>query len=298
MHELQQRRRWGVVRTVGADVGVIVLGIVTYFGVRGVTEGNADVAVRNAHDVLAVEKELGLDVEAGVQALLVDVDIITTLANWVYIWGHWPVIALTFAWLALHDRTVFLRLRNAMIASGLMGLCVYTTYPVAPPRLAGLGFVDTITEQSQSYRVLQPPAFVNQYAAMPSLHVGWDLVVGLALVAAASSVAVRTIGRLMPVVMGAATVLTANHYVLDVLIGAAFGLAGWAVALRLERRREARAARAAAVPAAVPAVPDPRQPDPGPQSQPHAAAPDLPGPDRIELDVPTQRSSSCDRRTS
>ena len=44
----------------------------------------------------------------------------------------------------------------------------------------------------------------------------------------------------MPVVMGAATVLTANHYVLDVLVGAAFGLAGWAVALWLERRREAR----------------------------------------------------------
>jgi membrane-associated phospholipid phosphatase len=140
----------------------------------------------------------------------------------------------------VRNRTVFLRLRNAMVASGLMGLCVYTTYPVAPPRLAGMGFVDTITEQSSSYRVLQPPAFVNQYAAMPSLHVGWDLLVGLALVAAAGSVALRTVGRLMPVVMGAATVLTANHYVLDVLVGAAFGLAGWAVALWLERRREAR----------------------------------------------------------
>jgi membrane-associated phospholipid phosphatase len=128
-----------------------------------------------------------------------------------------------------------------MVASGLMGLCVYTTYPVAPPRLAGLGFVDTISEQSSSYRVLQPPAFVNQYAAMPSLHVGWDLLVGLALVAAAGSVALRTVGRLMPVVMAAATVLTANHYVLDVLVGAAFGLAGWVVALWLERRRDARA---------------------------------------------------------
>jgi len=142
---------------------------------------------------------------------------------------------------------VFLRLRNAMVASGLMGLCVYTTYPVAPPRLADMGLVDTITEQSSSYRVLQPPAFVNQYAAMPSLHVGWDLLVGLALVAAAGSLAVRTVGRLMPVVMAAATVLTANHYVLDVLVGALFGLAGWAVALRLERRRAARAAAASPV---------------------------------------------------
>ena len=230
-----------VARMVATDVAVVASGVATYFGVRGLTAGDADAAVEHAQDVVAVEQALGLDVEAGVQELLVDVEPLTTAANWVYIWGHWPVIAVVLLWLAVRNRTVFLRLRNAMVASGLMGLCVYTTYPVAPPRLAEMGFVDTITEQSSSYRVLQPPAFVNQYAAMPSLHVGWDLLVGLALVAAAGSVVLRTLGRLMPVLMGAATVLTANHYVLDVLVGAAFGLAGWWVALRLERRREAGA---------------------------------------------------------
>ena len=232
-------------RVVATDVAVVASGVATYFGVRGLTAGDPETAVAHAHDVMAVQEALGLDVEADVQALLVDVEPLTTLANWVYIWGHWPVIVAVLLWLAVRDRTVFLRLRNAMVASGLMGLCVYTTYPVAPPRLAGMGFVDTITEQSTSYRVLQPPAFVNQYAAMPSLHVGWDLVVGMALVAAAGSLALRTVGRLMPVVMAAATVLTANHYVLDVLVGAAFGLAGWAVALRLERRRQVREAQRA-----------------------------------------------------
>ena len=236
--------RAALARTIATDVAVVAGGVATYFGVRGLTAGDAEVAVDHAEDVLALEKELGLDVEAGVQDFLVDVEPLTTLANWVYIWGHWPVIAVVLLWLAVRNRRIFLRLRNAMVASGLMGLCVYTTYPVAPPRLAGMGFVDTITEQSSSYRVLQPPAFVNQYAAMPSLHVGWDLLVGLALVAAAGSVALRTVGRLMPVVMGAATVLTANHYVLDVLVGGGLGLAGWAVALWLERRREARTAPA------------------------------------------------------
>jgi membrane-associated phospholipid phosphatase len=252
---------------VATDVAFVATGVATYFGVRGLTAGDADVAVDHAHDVLAVEKELGLDVEAGVQAFLVDVEPLTTLANWVYIWGHWPVIAVVLLWLAVRNRTLFLRLRNAMVASGLMGLCVYTTYPVAPPRLAGLGFVDTITEQSSSYRVLQPPAFVNQYAAMPSLHVGWDLLVGLALVAAAGGVALRTVGRLMPVVMGAATVLTANHYVLDVLVGAAFGLAGWAVALWLERRREARAVAPAPTVHLPQQRPAPERPAPEPCEQ-------------------------------
>jgi membrane-associated phospholipid phosphatase len=250
-------------RTIGRDVAVILTGIVVYFGVRGETAGRPEVARQHAHDLLALERALGLDVEAGVQALLVDVQPLTTAANWVYIWGHWPAIAGVLLWLALSHRTVFLRMRNAMIASGAMGLCVYSTYPVAPPRLLDAGYVDTITEQSRSYRVLQPPAFVNQYAALPSLHVGWDLVLGLSVVAAGGTVLVRTLGRLLPVVMAAATVLTANHYVLDVLLGAAFGLAGWTVALWLERRREAAAPPVRAAldpwpPGSRPAVPAPR----------------------------------------
>ncbi len=143
-------------------------------------------------------------------------------------------------WLALRDRVLFRRLRNALIASGALGLCVYTTYPVAPPRLAELGLIDTVTGSSRAYRVLQPPAFVNQYAAMPSLHVGWDLLVGMALVAAAGTAALRVVGRTMPVLMALSTVVTANHYVLDVLVGAGFGLAGWLIALRLERGRPAQ----------------------------------------------------------
>ena len=257
MSVLEGRHR-GIARTIAVDAAIVAAGVATYFGVRGLTAGSPEVAREHAADIRALERRLGLDVEAGVQDLLVEVDVLTTLANWIYIWGHWPAIALTMVWLAVTNRLVFLRLRNAMIASGLMGLCVYTTYPVAPPRLLGQGFVDTITEQSQSYRVLQPPAFVNQYAAMPSLHVGWDLLVGLAIVSAAGTVLLRTVGRLMPVLMAAATVLTANHYVLDVLAGAAFGLAGWAVALWLERRRQARADADGAYQAAeLPAAPPP-----------------------------------------
>ena len=88
--------RWrSVPRTVGGDVLVVATGVGTYFGVRGLTAGDAGAARENAHDILAVEKELGLDIEAGVQDLLVDVEGIATFANWIYIWGHWPVIAVT-----------------------------------------------------------------------------------------------------------------------------------------------------------------------------------------------------------
>ena len=239
--DVKNRVRAGVrtrLHVVGLDAAVVVAGVVVYFGVRGLTAGAPDRAREHALDILSVEKALGLDVEKGVQSALVDLDAVTTVANWIYIWGHWPLIVATLLWLATHNRVLFRRLRNAMIASGALGLCVYTTYPVAPPRLAGLGFVDTITESSSSYRVLQPPAFVNQYAAMPSLHVGWDLLVGMALVAVATTWLIRMVGCLMPMLMAAATVVTANHYVLDVLVGAAFALAGWAIALWIEKRSD------------------------------------------------------------
>jgi membrane-associated phospholipid phosphatase len=123
------------------------------------------------------------------------------------------------------------------LGSGFLGRGVFVSYPVAPPRLFDLCLVDTVTESSEAYRYLQPPAFVNQYAAMPSLHAGWDLLVGLAIVGAAGTIGLRMLGVLMPVLMMWAVVATANHYVLDVVAGVALALIGHAAALHLERQR-------------------------------------------------------------
>ncbi|HUR50497.1 MAG TPA: phosphatase PAP2 family protein [Mycobacteriales bacterium] len=231
-------RAWWVLRQVGA----VLLGVFVYFRVRGLTAARPGVAIDHAHQVLGFERRLGIDVERDVQASSTHHDWLTDLANWVYIWGHWPVIVTVMVWLALRHRTVFLRLRNAMFVSGGIGLVVFATYPLAPPRLTALGYVDTVTERSEAYRLLQPPAFVNPYAAMPSLHVGWDLLVGLAVASAAASVLVRWMGRMMPVLMYAAVVLTANHYVVDGVAGAALALFGLAVAVWWERRDARRQA--------------------------------------------------------
>ena len=163
------------------------------------------------------------------------------MVNDIYIYGHWPVIVTTMTWLAIRHPAHFLRLRDGMALSGLVGMLVYATYPVAPPRLVdGLGLVDTVTQRSEAYRVLQPPALVNQYAAMPSLHAGWDLLVGIAIVTAASSVLLRLVGAVMPALMAVATVATGNHFVLDVVAGMSLALAGHAAAVAIDRRRERR----------------------------------------------------------
>ena len=219
------------------QAGLVALGVLVYFGVRGLTRSAEQTAVEHARDVVTLERWLGINVESTLQTPVRSSAALETLANWVYIWGHWPVIVVTMVWLAWRHRDGFLRLRDAMLISGALGMAIFVTFPVAPPRLARMGMVDTVTRSSEAYRILQPPAFVDQYAAMPSLHAGWDLLVGIAIVSAASSVALRAVGFVLPLLMGLAVVLTANHYILDVVAGVALALVGHAVALRLESRR-------------------------------------------------------------
>lgn len=221
------------------QAALIVAAALLYFTVRGLTEGSVTDAVRHGHDVLRLEGALGLDIEAAVQRHVLGNHALTTLANWVYIWGHWPVIAITLVWLHRTHRDNFLLLRNAMFVSGAIGLVIFALYPVAPPRHLPDGFVDTVTELSRSYRVLQPPQLINEYAAVPSLHVGWNLLVGILLYRTAPRRVVRVAGIVTPVLMAAAVVATANHYVIDGLIGSAIALTGLYAAHQISRRSRA-----------------------------------------------------------
>lgn len=223
------------------QAGLVASGVFVYFGIRGLTEGSADAAVARGKDILAFERSLGIDLEGALQAPVRTSETLETIANWTYIWGHWPVIAITMLWLAWRHRVIFLRLRDSMMVSGAVGMLIFVSFPVAPPRLAGLGMLDTVTDSSEAYRVLQPPAFVNQYAALPSLHAGWDLLVGISIVSAASSLALRVVGIAMPVLMGLAVLMTANHYLIDVVAGVTLVLIGHLAALHLEQRRHRRA---------------------------------------------------------
>lgn len=215
------------------QVALLVGAALLYFGVRGLTEGSEATAVLHGEAVLRIERAIGVDVEASAQGLVLDHRPLVTVANWVYIWGHWPVIAVTLLWLYRRRRHDYLLLTRAMFVSGAIGLVIFAAYPVAPPRLMpGDVWVDTVTELSTSYRVLQPPSLVNKYAALPSLHVGWNLLVGIVVHRTARAGALRVAAVASPVLMVLAVVLTGNHYVLDAALGALLALVGLAVAQR------------------------------------------------------------------
>ncbi len=220
---------------------VILLGALLYFFVRGLMDSQTSLAVAHAHDVVALERALGIFHEPWLQAQVLDTGWLVTLLNRIYIFGHWPVIVGTLSWLVWKHPARFARYRSALLLSGAIGLVFFVLFPTAPPRLVpDLAFVDTVTQHSQAYRVLQPPSFTNPYAAVPSLHVGWNLLMGIAIVRHASTRWARWFGYLMPLVMWAATVLTANHYIVDGVAGAAVALTGLGIAIWLERRNAPR----------------------------------------------------------
>jgi hypothetical protein len=241
-----------------AGIQVVLLGVaaLVYFAVRGITEGSHAEADAHARAILRLEQWLHLDLEIRAQQLVLDHRALSTLANWIYIWGHWPVIVVTMAWLHHGHRDQYRRLRMAFFVSGAIGLVTFAVLPVAPPRLVGDAFVDTVTRWSRSYRVLQPPALVNRYAAMPSLHVGWNLILAVVVFRTTRRTAARVATAALPLAMAFAVVATGNHFVLDAVAGATVALFGLAVADHVENaRRRPTTARADAGATALGAAP-------------------------------------------
>jgi glycerophosphoryl diester phosphodiesterase len=213
---------------------VIIPAVLLYFMVRGLVDGDQETAVRHAQQIIDLEQWLGIWVEPDLQRVVLESAWRTDLVNWVYIWAHWPVIALVIFWLVLRHFEAYPKYRNALLISGVAGMIIFATYPVAPPRLMpDYAFIDTVTAQSNSYRVLQPPALTNPYAAMPSLHFGWNLLMGIALVRESRRLSIRIIGFLIPIAMFLAIVISANHYILDGVVGGALVLASLGVSTRL-----------------------------------------------------------------
>jgi hypothetical protein len=165
--------------------------------------------------------------------------VLVDVANAVYIYGHWPILIGAGILLFRYRRRDYYRLRNACILTGLIGLVIFSLFPVAPPRLTDMPVIDTVTRDSEGYRQILPAALVNQYAAVPSFHVGWNLLVGIVVFGATRNWLLRGFAVLMPVAMGLAVVATANHYVIDVFAGVAIVLGGLAI-VRLIETREGR----------------------------------------------------------
>ncbi|MGV9699162.1 phosphatase PAP2 family protein [Streptomyces sp. NPDC003470] len=197
---------------------------------RRLATGHTDEAFRNAHHVWDWERALRLPDEGAVQSLLLHGDSLVHVANTYYAAVHFPATVGFLVWLYLRRPAHYVWARRVLAAVTGAALVLHLAFPLAPPRMLGAaGLIDTARVFGPS--VYGPPRtdqLSNQFAAMPSLHFGWALMLAVGLI-----VATRSRGRwlwlLHPLVTLLVIVGTANHYWLDVIAAAA--LLGVALAL-------------------------------------------------------------------
>lgn len=219
-----------------SEAGLLVGAYLAYELVRRLVAPKADEASDRALQLINLEQRAGLFVEPHLQRHIVDHQWLVTLFNWIYVWGYLPVIAAAGVYLYLCHRSVYRRYRNAFLLSGLVGLIIFATLPVAPPRMfPQFGFIDTVRANSAIYGSFEHSGFVNEFAALPSFHFGWILLVGIAVIQTTRNVALKALGVLMPAAMLSAVIFTGNHYLLDVVAGGLIVLLALALVAFAER---------------------------------------------------------------
>jgi hypothetical protein len=202
------------------EIGLMYGVYFVYKLVRFEARGNVAAAFENAQQVVHVERALGIFTEVDVQTwALRSTDLIRWL-NRYYLVAHFTASMVCFIWLYARHPAGYAKCRRILIGLTLLALVVHVAYPLAPPRMfADLGFVDTA-------RIFGPDtygegsrfkALANQFAAMPSLHFGWSVLVAYAAVRFSRS-RFRFVAVLHPILTLAAIVLTANHYWLDAIV--------------------------------------------------------------------------------
>lgn len=236
---------------------VVGLFLVYKFG-RQLATGHTGDAFRNADRVWDLERAVHLPGEGSVQHLLLHGDTLVHLANTYYATVHFPATAAFLVWLYLRRPAHYVWARRVLAVVTAAALVVHLAFPLAPPRmLAATGLIDTGQVYGPSvYGSPQTDHLSNQFAAMPSLHFGWALMVAIGLIVATRS-RWRPLWLLHPLLTLLVIVGTANHYWLDAIVATA--MLGVALAVvRLPRRTATTAGRGTAklVPAAHDAAPD------------------------------------------
>ena len=171
-------------------------------------------AVRNAGRVVSFEKAIGAFFEPGLQRLLTSTDWLTHSFNAFYSHGFLAVVAGAIVWLYFASPERYRLYRNALGLSTVLAIILIVLFPTAPPRLsAGLGIEDTVVVLGREH------SFANEFAAIPSLHVGWLSLTGYVLALPYRRWRFCTIAFLPGLAMQTTVIVTGNHYWVDGVVG-------------------------------------------------------------------------------
>ncbi|OIK02309.1 hypothetical protein BIV25_01480 [Streptomyces sp. MUSC 14] len=204
------------------EILLIAVSYWTYSLIRNAVPEQKAEALRNADWIWRVEHALGIAVEQSVNHAVNSVTWLIIGMNYYYATLHFIITLGVLVWLYRRHPGRYAAARLALFATTGVALVGYYLFPLAPPRLMRGGhFVDTVlvhhTWGSMASGDLKHMS--NQYAAMPSMHIGWSLWCGLTIFALASVPWVRVLGLLYPATTLLVIVSTANHFWLDAVGG-------------------------------------------------------------------------------
>lgn len=225
-------RRW-LSRSHSGTREIAGLGVLygVYEVIRGAGTENVQAALSHTDDIVAVEQALGVYVERSVQQAFEAIPFAPALLGLLYVSLHFAGTAIALTWIHRKHPDRFPIVRTTFVAATALALVGYVFFPAAPPRLAGLGFSDTVTHSTGldlSSDLLG--ALYNPFAAVPSLHFGYALIVGIALATIAERPVVRVLGAVYPAAMLLIIVATGNHFFLDAALGGLAVVIGWVAA--------------------------------------------------------------------
>lgn len=242
------RSRRAALRELALCFGLYALYDVTRLWARG----GYPSARRHAVSVLHAEQWLGIDIEHAVNHAVTPITWLSVASSYWYATMHFIITPLVLVLLYRHRFDVYRVARTALMGATFLALVGYFFFPTAPPRLlGGYDYLDTV-ESTSHYGWWPGPDSTgghatNQYAAMPSMHVGWALWVSLVIALLVRRRWLKVLAFAYVATTTFVVVATGNHWVLDAVAGAALVLACWWFAARQERLSR---------PAELPAAPE------------------------------------------
>jgi PAP2 superfamily len=222
------------------QIGMWFAAYYLYRLVRGLVDGQVAVSFSHARGIVDFERGIGLFFEPGLQKLAFDhFHWLIDVANVCYVNMHLFGTTAFLLWLYFARNEAFYFVRNMfMVAMGL-ALIGYVVFPTAPPRfLPEWGFTDTVTQMVGSEPANTANVLYNPYAAMPSMHVAFALMLGLSGAKLVKSRILKYGFYVYPFWVTMVTILTANHFWMDAALGAlTAGASFWAASYALARAR-------------------------------------------------------------
>jgi hypothetical protein len=222
------------------QVGLFGVAYLLYRLVEGAVSHNSAVAFAHARDMISLERTLHIFVEPSVQSWAAGSHLLIEVATYVYINAQTTILIGLLLYLYTAHNKSFYFVRNMLFVAMLIALIGYAFFPTAPPRfLPNYGFIDTISyiTGTSARNSTVANEFFNPYAAVPSMHVAFAVMIGWTLARLVRTRIARVWWLLWPVWITFVTVITGNHFLLDAVLGLLTAGISAIVARRLARIR-------------------------------------------------------------